>query len=98
MSTFLSYFLERKLFYLNNFCKKFTAANIDESCYFHEQCLGKVPETECRDGLCSCVFDKIPRLNDDNTIECIGNISKYFLPIQAELVTVISKVMKKEIL
>ncbi|XP_051159823.1 uncharacterized protein LOC127280686 isoform X2 [Leptopilina boulardi] len=46
-------------------------ANIDELCYFHEQCQAKVPKTECRDGLCSCVFDKIPRLNDDNSIECI---------------------------
>lgn len=55
-----------------HFYLKFAAANIDESCYFHEQCQAKIPKTECRDGLCSCVFDKIPRMNDDNSIECIG--------------------------
>ncbi|EFN85442.1 hypothetical protein EAI_14786, partial [Harpegnathos saltator] len=46
------------------------AANVNESCFFHEQCEVRVSQTECRDGRCICLFEKVPMLQSDGTISC----------------------------
>ncbi|RLU23171.1 hypothetical protein DMN91_005449 [Ooceraea biroi] len=48
------------------------AANVNESCFFHEQCEARVPQTECRDGRCICLFEKIPVTQPDGTINCVA--------------------------
>ncbi|XP_033229617.1 uncharacterized protein LOC117181159 [Belonocnema kinseyi] len=45
--------------------------NVDDVCLFNEQCEAKVAQAECRKGLCACIKDKIPKMRDDDTIECI---------------------------
>lgn len=52
------------------FC--FSAVNVNESCFFHEQCEGRVMQTECRDGRCICLFEKIPVTQPDGVIICVG--------------------------
>ncbi|XP_011305934.1 uncharacterized protein jus isoform X4 [Fopius arisanus] len=44
--------------------------NVNESCFFTEQCELKVPQTECRDGRCICIFQKIPVMQPNGIIEC----------------------------
>ncbi|KAH0946026.1 hypothetical protein HN011_010949 [Eciton burchellii] len=46
--------------------------NVNESCFFNEQCEGRVPQTECRDGRCICRFEKIPVTQTDGTINCVA--------------------------
>ncbi|KAK2575529.1 hypothetical protein KPH14_011249 [Odynerus spinipes] len=47
-------------------------ANVNESCFFHEQCEARVSQTECRDGRCICIFEKIPVTQPDGVIVCIA--------------------------
>lgn len=49
-----------------------SAANINESCFFTEQCEVTVAQTECRDGRCICIFEKIPVLQKDGSYHCVG--------------------------
>lgn len=55
-----------------NILKIFLAANVNESCFFHEQCEVRVSQTECRDGRCICLFEKIPMTQPDGGIICVG--------------------------
>ncbi|KOC69907.1 hypothetical protein WH47_08168 [Habropoda laboriosa] len=47
-------------------------ANVNESCFFHEQCEARVSQTECRDGRCICIFEKIPVTQADGVIVCVA--------------------------
>ncbi|CAL7934060.1 unnamed protein product [Xylocopa violacea] len=47
-------------------------ANVNESCFFNEQCEEKVRQTECRDGRCICIFEKVPFTQPDGTIVCVA--------------------------
>ncbi|XP_046838116.1 uncharacterized protein LOC124432878 isoform X1 [Vespa crabro] len=47
-------------------------ANVNESCFFHEQCEARVSQTECRDGRCICIFEKIPVTQPNGVIVCIA--------------------------
>ncbi|XP_034173728.1 EB domain-containing julius seizure protein isoform X1 [Osmia lignaria lignaria] len=47
-------------------------ANVNESCFFHAQCEAKVSQTECRDGRCICIFEKIPVTQPDGAIVCVA--------------------------
>ncbi|XP_017878713.1 uncharacterized protein LOC108624136 isoform X2 [Ceratina calcarata] len=47
-------------------------ANVNESCFFHEQCELRVSQTECRDGRCICIFEKTPVIQTDGSIVCIA--------------------------
>ncbi|XP_015590080.1 uncharacterized protein LOC107265290 isoform X2 [Cephus cinctus] len=51
-------------------------ANVNESCFFSEQCEEKTTRTECRDGRCICMFEKIPMVRADGTIECIAEVNE----------------------
>ncbi|XP_050454333.1 uncharacterized protein LOC126853005 isoform X2 [Cataglyphis hispanica] len=51
------------------------AANVNESCFFHEQCEVRVSETECRDGRCICLFEKIPMVQPDGII-CVAEVKE----------------------
>ncbi|KAM0728865.1 hypothetical protein ACS0PU_004219 [Formica fusca] len=51
------------------------AANVNESCFFHEQCEARVSETECRDGRCICLFEKIPMIQPDGII-CVAEVKE----------------------
>ncbi|KAK1134915.1 hypothetical protein K0M31_007681 [Melipona bicolor] len=46
--------------------------NVNESCFFHEQCEARVSQTECRDGRCICIFEKIPVTQPDGAIVCVA--------------------------
>ncbi|XP_076476719.1 EB domain-containing julius seizure protein isoform X3 [Bombus vancouverensis nearcticus] len=46
--------------------------NVNESCFFHEQCEARVIQTECRDGRCICIFEKIPVTQSDGSIVCVA--------------------------
>ncbi|XP_058792217.1 uncharacterized protein LOC131664829 isoform X2 [Phymastichus coffea] len=52
------------------------AANINESCFFTEQCEVSVAQTECRDGRCICIFEKVPVQNKDGSIQCIAEVKE----------------------
>lgn len=54
----------------------FSAVNVNESCFFHEQCEARVSQTECRDNRCICIFEKIPVPQPDGTIVCVGKKRK----------------------
>jgi len=56
----------------NLILKIILAANVNESCFFHEQCEARVIQTECRDGRCICLFEKIPVMHADGVIICVG--------------------------
>ncbi|KAG7212994.1 hypothetical protein KM043_002333 [Ampulex compressa] len=51
-------------------------ANVNESCFFHEQCEARVIQTECRDGRCICLFEKVPVTQPDGTIVCIAELKE----------------------
>ncbi|XP_044577390.1 uncharacterized protein LOC123260380 isoform X2 [Cotesia glomerata] len=51
-------------------------ANVNESCFFTEQCEEKVSQTECRDGRCICIFEKIPVLQPGGVFECIAEVKE----------------------
>ncbi|XP_076296882.1 EB domain-containing julius seizure protein isoform X2 [Lasioglossum baleicum] len=46
--------------------------NVNESCFFNEQCEAKVIQTECRDGRCICIFEKIPMTQPDGLTVCVA--------------------------
>ncbi|XP_076655647.1 EB domain-containing julius seizure protein isoform X4 [Halictus rubicundus] len=46
--------------------------NVNESCFFNEQCEAKVSQTECRDGRCICIFEKIPMTQPDGVTVCVA--------------------------
>ncbi|XP_063912405.1 uncharacterized protein LOC135129206 isoform X3 [Zophobas morio] len=46
------------------------AVRVNESCFFNEQCETETPETECRDLLCTCRFEKQAVLRDGK-LECV---------------------------
>ncbi|XP_015121905.1 uncharacterized protein LOC107044512 isoform X3 [Diachasma alloeum] len=50
--------------------------NVNESCFFTEQCELKVPQTECRDGRCICIFQKIPVMQPNGIIECLAEVKE----------------------
>ncbi|XP_077267099.1 EB domain-containing julius seizure protein isoform X2 [Temnothorax americanus] len=52
------------------------AANVNESCFFHEQCEARVIQTECRDGRCICLFEKIPVIQADGVITCVAEVKE----------------------
>ncbi|XP_020282207.1 uncharacterized protein LOC109853981 [Pseudomyrmex gracilis] len=52
------------------------AANVNESCFFHEQCEARVIQTECRDGRCICLFEKIPVTQPDGVIICVAEVKE----------------------
>lgn len=47
------------------------AARVNESCSFHEQCEALNSVTMCRDGVCSCKFDRQPIFHPDGRSECV---------------------------
>ncbi|XP_066156206.1 uncharacterized protein jus [Euwallacea fornicatus] len=47
------------------------AAKINESCFFNEQCEREFFMTECRDGVCTCRFQRIAITKKDGSIDCI---------------------------
>lgn len=47
-------------------------ANVNESCFFTEQCEAMVKQTECRDSRCICIFEMVPVTRSDGVIECIA--------------------------
>ncbi|XP_076239156.1 EB domain-containing julius seizure protein isoform X2 [Calliopsis andreniformis] len=47
-------------------------ANVNESCFFNEQCEARVSQTECRDGRCICIFEKIPVTQPDGMTVCVA--------------------------
>ncbi|XP_034935804.1 uncharacterized protein jus isoform X2 [Chelonus insularis] len=51
-------------------------ANVNESCFFTEQCELKVSQTECRDGRCICKFEKIPVMQPGGVIECLAEVKE----------------------
>ncbi|KAL0132073.1 hypothetical protein PUN28_000089 [Cardiocondyla obscurior] len=52
------------------------AVNVNESCFFHEQCEARVSQTECRDGRCICLFEKIPVTQSDGVIVCVAEVKE----------------------
>ncbi|KAK9879086.1 hypothetical protein WA026_003899 [Henosepilachna vigintioctopunctata] len=46
------------------------AARVNESCFFTEQCETVTSQTECRDGICVCRFEKIAVVKPDGKVEC----------------------------
>lgn len=59
---------------VNDLCV--SAVNVNESCFFHEQCEARVSQTECRDNRCICIFEKIPVTQPDGMIVCVGKKGK----------------------
>lgn len=55
-----------------NFKSNFSGASINEACFFNEQCETRLFQTECKDNVCACMFERTPVFHPDNTIECIG--------------------------
>lgn len=49
-------------------------AAINEPCFFNEQCEALVFQTECRDDVCSCRFERTPVFKD-GVVECIGRFT-----------------------
>ncbi|KAB0802200.1 hypothetical protein PPYR_04386 [Photinus pyralis] len=47
------------------------SARVNESCTFNEQCEYLNSVTTCRDGLCTCKFDRQPIIHPDGRSECI---------------------------
>ncbi|XP_073980800.1 uncharacterized protein isoform X2 [Rhodnius prolixus] len=43
--------------------------DLNGTCFFNEQCETSVPMTECRDGRCACIFEKVPTVRN-NRLEC----------------------------
>ena len=49
-----------------------TAAAVNESCFFNEQCEMENYQTECKEGHCVCRFELTPVTKKDGKIECVG--------------------------
>lgn len=55
-----------------SFSDLLTEAQVNESCFFTEQCEQMTEQTECRDGRCICRFEMNPIFKPDGTVECRG--------------------------
>lgn len=53
----------------------FIAAGINETCTFHEECEAAIDETECKNNVCTCIFEKLPIIHKDGRMECVGEFS-----------------------
>ncbi|KAJ8912451.1 hypothetical protein NQ315_002817, partial [Exocentrus adspersus] len=49
----------------------FAAVKVNESCSFNEQCEFVNYQTECKDGVCSCRFEKQAIIKPDGQIDCV---------------------------
>lgn len=49
-----------------------SAAGVNETCGFNEQCEDMVYMTECRNDRCVCKFEMVPETNPDGTVVCKG--------------------------
>lgn len=56
-------------------------AQVNESCFFSEQCEMMTAQTECRDYRCICMFEMNPIVKPDGTYECRATMQK---PIEPE--------------
>lgn len=56
-------------------------AQVNESCFFTEQCEQMTEQTECRDGRCICRFEMNPIFKPDGTVECRATMNR---PIEPE--------------
>lgn len=54
---------------------------VNETCFFSEQCEAVTEQTECRDGRCICLFEMNPFFKPDGSVECRAPINK---PIEPE--------------
>ncbi|XP_015373005.1 PREDICTED: uncharacterized protein LOC107168198 [Diuraphis noxia] len=45
---------------------------INNPCFFNEQCENLVFQTECRDDVCACRFERTPVFQTDGTVQCIA--------------------------
>jgi len=45
---------------------------INKPCFFNEQCENLVFQTECRDDVCACRFEKTPVFQPDGSVQCIA--------------------------
>ncbi|XP_065085918.1 uncharacterized protein jus isoform X2 [Ochlerotatus camptorhynchus] len=55
-------------------------AQVNESCFFTEQCEQMTEQTECRDGRCICRFEMNPIFKPDGTVECRATLNKPIVP------------------
>ncbi|KAE9538781.1 hypothetical protein AGLY_005363, partial [Aphis glycines] len=46
---------------------------INKPCFFNEQCENLLFQTECRDDVCACRFEKSPVLQTDGSVLCIAD-------------------------
>lgn len=53
---------------------------INESCTFSEECEAFMDETECKNDVCTCRFEKLAVSHGDGWWECTGKI-KYIIYI-----------------
>uniref|UniRef100_A0AAG5CP28 EB domain-containing protein n=1 Tax=Anopheles atroparvus TaxID=41427 RepID=A0AAG5CP28_ANOAO len=49
---------------------------VNETCFFSEQCEAMTEQTECRDGRCICLFEMNPFFKPDGSVECRAPINK----------------------
>lgn len=56
-------------------------AQVNESCFFTEQCEQMTEQTECRDNRCICRFEMMPVFKPDGTVDCRATMNK---PIEPE--------------
>ncbi|EEZ98417.2 uncharacterized protein jus isoform X1 [Tribolium castaneum] len=54
------------------------AVAVNKSCFFNEQCEAQTPETECKDDICKCRFEKEPSTKPDGSVECIVVQNAYY--------------------
>lgn len=55
-------------------------AQVNESCFFTEQCEQMTEQTECRDGRCICRFEMNPIFKPDGTVECRATLNRPIVP------------------
>lgn len=55
-----------------NLIRFIAAVAINETCTFNEECETFVDETECRNNICTCLFEKQPITHSDGRLECVG--------------------------
>uniref|UniRef100_A0A182VPP0 EB domain-containing protein n=1 Tax=Anopheles minimus TaxID=112268 RepID=A0A182VPP0_9DIPT len=67
--------MRQKIFYI------FVKRQVNETCFFSEQCEAMTEQTECRDGRCVCLFEMNPFFKPDGSVECRAPINK---PIEPE--------------
>nr|XP_023018653.1 uncharacterized protein LOC111507554 isoform X1 [Leptinotarsa decemlineata] len=61
----------------NHLDKCGVAARVNESCTFNAQCEAVNFQTECKEGICICRFEKQPIFRPDGIIDCINVQTKY---------------------